>query len=103
MRGPVAYYQQLQELNLMAAWSKVSAPLLALHGEFDWIMSGEDLKIMVELINRDTPGAAEFVELRSTGHTFEHYATQETAFAGKALPFDSQVAALIGDWFLRHR
>ena len=66
-------------------------------------MSREDLKIMVELVNRNTPGAAEFVELPATGHTFEHYATQETAFAGKALAFDSQAAALIGDWFLRHQ
>jgi pimeloyl-ACP methyl ester carboxylesterase len=100
---PVAYYQQLQDLNLMAAWSSVRVPLLALHGEFDWIMSREDLRIMVDLVNRNTPGAAEFVELPSTGHTFEHYATQASAFAGKALPFDAQAATLIGDWLLRHR
>ena len=40
---PVTYYQQLQDLNLMAAWSAVAVPVLALHGEFDWIMSRSDI------------------------------------------------------------
>jgi pimeloyl-ACP methyl ester carboxylesterase len=100
---PVAYYQQLQELNLMAAWSAVKVPLLALHGEFDWIMSRSDLEIMVGLVNHNAPGAAQFIELPHTGHTFEHYASQEAAFAGKALPFDEHIATLIREWFEQHR
>jgi len=100
---PVAYYQQLQDLNLMSAWSSVSVPLLALHGEFDWIMSRSDLETMVALVSHNAPGAAEFVELPATGHTLEHYASQETAFAFKALPFDEAIARRVDDWFLRHR
>jgi pimeloyl-ACP methyl ester carboxylesterase len=100
---PVAYYQQLQDLNLMAAWSSVNVPVLALHGEFDWIMSRGDLEIMVGLVNHNAPRLAEFVELPSTGHTFEHYASQEAAFAGKTLPFDDRIAKRIGEWFERHR
>jgi pimeloyl-ACP methyl ester carboxylesterase len=100
---PIAYYQQLQDLNLMEAWSNVKVPVLAMHGEFDWIMSRSDLELIVSLVNHNAPGAAEFVELPATGHTFEHYSTQETAFAGKTLPFDEQIAARIGEWFERHR
>jgi len=100
---PIAYYQQLQDLNLMAAWSGVKAPLLALHGEFDWIMSRGDLEIMVGLVNHKVPGTAEMVEIPATGHTFEHYASQEAAFEGKLLPFDDRVAQRIGQWFERHR
>ena len=100
---PVAYYQQLQDLNLMAAWSGVRAPVLALHGEFDWIMSRSDIETIVERVNRNAPGAARFVELPQTGHTFEHYATQQAAFAGAALPFDAHLAELIGEWFDAHR
>src|SRR5581483_934899 len=59
---PIAYYQQLQDLNLMAAWSQVKVPVLALHGQFDWIMSGDDFPILVSLVNQNTPGAAQFVE-----------------------------------------
>jgi len=100
---PVAYYQQLQDLNLMAAWAAVKVPVLALHGEFDWIMSRGDPEILVTLVNRNTPGAAQFVELPSTGHTFEHYASQKAAFAGRPeLPFDAGIAQRIGAWFQQH-
>ena len=69
---------------------------------FDWIMSRDDLELMVSLVNHNTPGAAEFVELPATGHTFEHYSSQQAAFSGKALPFDDQIAGRITGWFERH-
>jgi pimeloyl-ACP methyl ester carboxylesterase len=100
---PVAYYQQLQDLNLMAAWSTVNAPVLALHGEFDWIMSRADIETIVALVTRNAPGAATFVELPATGHTFEHYASLEAAFAGTPLPFDEQIAKRIAQWLEQHR
>ena len=67
----------------MAAWSQVKAPVLALHGEFDWIMSREDFEILVSLVNRNFPGAAEFVELPATGHSFDRYASLKAAFTGE--------------------
>jgi pimeloyl-ACP methyl ester carboxylesterase len=96
---PPAFYQQLQQLDLMAAWSKVSVPVLALHGEYDWIMSRDDPEILVELVNRNRPGAARFVELPHTGHTFENYASLEDAYAGRQRPFDESIARLVRDWF----
>jgi pimeloyl-ACP methyl ester carboxylesterase len=100
---PVAYYQQLQDLDLMNAWSKVRVPVLALHGEYDWIMSRSDFELLVELVNHNVPGAAEFVELPHTGHTFEHYASLQGAFEGKQLPFDDSVAQRVADWLTTHR
>ena len=87
----------------MAAWSSVNVPVLALHGEFDWIMSRDDIETIAALVNQNAPGAAEFVELPAAGHTFEHYVSQEAAFAGKPLAFDDRIAKLIGEWFSRHR
>jgi pimeloyl-ACP methyl ester carboxylesterase len=43
---PLAFYQQLQNLNLAAAWSHVKVPTLVLHGQYDWIMSREDHELM---------------------------------------------------------
>lgn len=100
---PTTYYQQLQDLNLMAAWSTVRVPVLALHGEYDWIMSRGDFELLVELVNRNSPGSAEFLELPHTGHTFEHYDTLQRAFEGKQLPFDDTLVQPIRDWFLRHQ
>jgi pimeloyl-ACP methyl ester carboxylesterase len=100
---PVAYYQQLQDLNLMAAWSQVQVPVLVLHGEFDWIMSRDDLETLASLVNRNHAGAAQFVELPRTGHTFEHYPSMQAAFSGDVQPFDSAVARRVTGWFEKHR
>ena len=100
---PVAYYQQLQDLDLMAAWSSVKVPALVLHGQFDWIMSREDPQLTAALVNRNAPGSAEFVELPDTGHSFEHVTSAEAAFAGQTLPFDPTIAERIGAWFEQHR
>lgn len=100
---PAAYYQQLQKLDLEGAWARVKVPVLALHGQYDWIMSGDDIERIASLVNANAPGAAQFVELPATGHTFEHYASQEAAFKSKESPFDPAIARLIADWFDRHR
>jgi pimeloyl-ACP methyl ester carboxylesterase len=100
---PVSYYQQLQDLNLMAAWSEVRVPALVLHGEFDWIMSRGDLEMTAALVNHNLGDAAQFVELPATGHSFDHYPSMEAAFAGKSLPFDPAIAQRIGGWFEQHR
>jgi len=100
---PVVYYQQLQDHNLMAAWSRVKVPVLALHGELDWIMSPDDPQILVSLVNASAPGLAEFVELPATGHSFQRYRSLAAAFAGDASTFDPGVAARITQWFDRHR
>lgn len=100
---PIAYYQQLQALNLMAAWAGTRSPVLALHGEFDWIMSRSDLELLVQIVNHNMPGIAEFVELPHTGHTFEHYASLPDAFAGKTLPFDEALVTRVSEWLVRHR
>ena len=42
-RRPAAFYQQLRHLNL-EAWEKVTAAVMAVHGEYDWIMTGDDYK-----------------------------------------------------------
>ena len=96
---PLAFYQQLQKLNLADAWSKVKVPTLVLHGQYDWIMSREDHEIIVRIVNTNTPGAARFVELPETGHTFQHYQSMADAFAGKEAPFDPNVTGPITEWF----
>ena len=100
---PIAFYQQLQDLNLLAAWSRVNVPVLALHGEFDWIMSRNEFETLVALVNRNAPGRATLVELPSTGHSFDHVGSAEDAFAGKTLPFDMRIAERIRAWFEEHR
>jgi len=96
---PLAFYQQLQGLNLAAAWSRVKVPTLVLHGQYDWIMSREDHELIAAYVNANRPGAARFVEVPETGHTFQHYLSFPDAFKGKSGPFDPKVLRLLTDWF----
>jgi pimeloyl-ACP methyl ester carboxylesterase len=95
---PLAFYQQLQNLNLAAAWSRMKVPALILHGQYDWIMSREDPELMTHYLNANQPGAARFMEVPEMGHTFQHYLSFGDAFAGKAAPFDPKLVQLLVDW-----
>jgi pimeloyl-ACP methyl ester carboxylesterase len=95
---PLAFYEQLQALNLAAAWSRVKVPALILHGQYDWIMSREDSELIVQYVNANSPGAARFIEVLETGHGGQHYLSMADAFAGKQAAFDSKVVRLMTDW-----
>jgi len=95
---PLKFYEQLQKLNLAAAWSRVKVPSLILHGQYDWIMSREDPELMAQWVNVNRRGAARFIEVPEMGHTFQHYLSLADAFAGKAAPFDPKVLRIVTDW-----
>jgi pimeloyl-ACP methyl ester carboxylesterase len=97
---PLAFYQQLQKLNLAAAWSRVTAPTYALRGEFDWIMSREDHQLIAAYVSANG-GDAYAYEVPKTGHTFQHYLSLADAFKGKEAPFDSKVIQLLTDWLMK--
>ena len=99
---PLVFYEQLQNLNLAAEWSRVNVPALILHGQYDWIMSREDPELMARYVNANQPGAARFIEVPEMGHTFQHYRSFADAFAGKDAAFDPKVLRLLTDWFKEH-
>ena len=97
---PLKFYEQLQKLNLAAAWSRVTAPTYALHGEFDWIMSREDHQLIAAYVSANG-GDANAYEVPQMGHTFQHYLSLADAFKGKEAQFDSKVIGLLTDWLMK--
>ena len=91
---PLAFYEQLQNLNLAAAWSKVKVPTLVLHGQYDWIMSRDDHELIAEYVNANSPGAAHLVEVPEMGHTLQSYTNWANAFAGKSSGLNQNGAKL---------
>ncbi len=77
---PSKFYHQLQGLNLGSAWAKVDAPVLVMHGEYDWIMSLGDHEMIVEIVNGKHPGRATLAKLPKTDHTFMTFDSPEKAF-----------------------
>jgi len=94
---PLRFYQQLQQLNLAAAWSGLKVPTYVLRGAFDWIMSREDSELIASYVNNNGD-LATFYEIPQTGHTFQHYLSLADAFKGKRAPFDPKVIGLLSDW-----
>ncbi len=94
---PLAFYQQLQKLNLGVAWSRVKVPTYVLRGAFDWIMSREDSELIATYVNKNGD-LGSFYEIPDTGHTFQHYLSLADAFKGKRAPFDPKMIGLLADW-----
>ena len=94
---PLAFYQQLQQLNLAAPWSHVKVPTHVLHGAFDWIMTQDDSELIAAYVNKNGD-LASFYEIPNTGHTFQHYLSLADAFKGKTAPFDPKMIGLLADW-----
>jgi pimeloyl-ACP methyl ester carboxylesterase len=95
---PAAFYQQLQKTNLAAAWQKVSAPVLSIHGEYDWIMSREDHELIASWVNKNRPGAGRFVAIPKMDHGYRRYASPEAAFRNENGVYAQDVADTIVEW-----
>ena len=65
---PAAFYQQLQALNLGAAWERVSVPVLVMRGTADRIMSDGDARALAASVNHAHPALATYVEIKDTDH-----------------------------------
>ncbi len=95
---PAAFFQQLQETNLAAAWQKVRAPVLAIHGEHDWIMSREDHELIAQWVNHNRPGAGRFVEIPGMDHGYRRYPSAEAAFRNEVGVYAEDAASTILGW-----
>lgn len=94
---PASFYQQLQALNLLAAWERVTVPVLAVWGEYDWIMSRGDVALIVDTVNRGRPGRAELVEIPKMGHSHQVFDSLADAFTFRSPRFETAVVdAILG-------
>ena len=100
---PAAFYQQLQDLNLGQAWSTVNVPVLAVHGEYDWIMSGDDYQLLANALNAKHPGSAEFIEWTHADHGLYTYTDEVKAFhGGMEHSYDPKLTEYVLAWLKKH-
>lgn len=101
---PAAFYQQLQALNLAQAWSTVHASVLAVHGEFDWIMSADDYQLLVNALNARHPGTAEYVNWPRADHGLYTHASAELAFHRDAhQQYDPKLSDYVLGWLEKNK
>lgn len=95
---PAAYFQQVQDLNVEAAWDKIAAPVFVIYGEYDWIMSRADHDLIVQIVNRKKPGNARLLIVPKAGHGLDAFENQQAAFRGDGGKFDESVADQMIEW-----
>jgi pimeloyl-ACP methyl ester carboxylesterase len=95
----VAFYQQLDRVDLRALWSTVACPVLVAHGEYDWVCATDEGREIAERIDAVSPGRARFVELSRVGHDFRTHESLARSFADpRAGRWDGSVMAAIDAW-----
>jgi pimeloyl-ACP methyl ester carboxylesterase len=80
---PFSFHQQAQRQNWAGAWNRLRAPVLVLHGEYDWFESRDAAQLIANIVNDRQPGSATFRELPQLDHHFTRYASRRDAFREK--------------------
>jgi len=100
---PASFYWQLQGLNLAEAWSKVNAPVLAVHGEYDWIMSADDYRLLVNAVNARHPGSAVYLDWPKADHGLYTHSSEAKAFGRDPQQgYDPKLSDYVLRWLKEH-
>ena len=95
---PIRYYQQLQALDVEAAWDRVRVPTLVLWGDYDWIMGRDESERCVALLRAHDPSLVTYVVRRRMNHHFDVFADPVAAFNEDNGNYDEGAAQSIIDW-----
>lgn len=92
-------YESFYELYLIVAeaWSRVRVPVLAIHGEYDWIMGAEDHREMVRMSASHGATMSRVVEVPRTSHLLERLESAKAALDGSG-EYNADVGAEIVSW-----
>jgi len=100
---PASFFQQLQGLNLAEAWDQVKVPVLAVHGEYDWIMSSDDYRLLVNELNSRHSGIAEYIEWPHADHLLYTHASEQDAFHHDPnQKYDPKLTDTVLEWLKKH-
>ncbi|MFN3729526.1 MAG: alpha/beta fold hydrolase [Fimbriimonadaceae bacterium] len=62
--------------NYAAYWEKLDTNVLSIYGECDFVAERIDHPLIAEIVNREKPGKAEFIEIPASDHAFRNVATK---------------------------
>jgi alpha-beta hydrolase superfamily lysophospholipase len=93
-----AYHRQLAAVDIAASWRTVSAPVLVVRGEHDWVVRPDDQARIAELAR----GPVTVVDVPAIDHLFGTHADREASLRdyGVGAPSESLGHATL-DWLAR--
>lgn len=80
---PYAWHQQAAAKDFLAAWTRIRAPVLVIHGEYDQFEPRHGHQLIADTLNRLRPGSATFVEVPRADHGMKVYASAEDAYVDR--------------------
>lgn len=99
---PFAWHWQAAARDVLAAWTKVTAPVLVIYGGFDQFERAHGHRLIADTVNRLRPGSASYVEVPKGDHELELYATAEDAYAYRGADVKPELLAdLVSPWLRR--
>ena len=75
------FHRELASRDLFAAWASFDAPVLVMHGEFDWVAFREESELIVSFVNGIGVGRAEFISVPGADHGFTTHGSLEASVA----------------------
>ena len=100
---PVRFHHEAQRHNWPRAWAAVSAPVLVIHGEYDWIMPEDEHLRITRSLSPEVRRRATYVKVAGMGHDFMIYPSLEDSFGGRNGRFDPTVVDTILGWLRARR
>lgn len=95
---PVAYYQQLQDYDLVGAWEKLEAPVRILYGENDWIMSAYDNQLIMQVLDKSGHKDHRLHVYKGMDHWNTIHSSPLASYKGEAGQWDANMPALVISW-----
>jgi pimeloyl-ACP methyl ester carboxylesterase len=91
----VAFFQELERVDLSALWATVDVPILVLQGKYDWVCPPEEGRSVALAAGP----RARYVELPGVGHDMRRHASLAESFRQpRAGAWDGSVTAAIARW-----
>jgi dienelactone hydrolase len=77
---PFAWHWQLAGKNLLAAWTRVMAPVLVVYGEYDQYETQRGHRLIVDTLNALRPDSATWLEIPQADHDLDLYPDARAAY-----------------------
>lgn len=94
----VKFYMEANEHNVADYWSKINAPVLVIHGEYDYIMSKQDHEMITQAMNDKKSGLGTYLEIPKMDHGLNIYASQKAAYTSFSPIYDEILTVQVLQW-----
>ena len=99
---PIAYYRQLEALDVEGAWQQVAVPTLVVWGDYDWIMGREESDRAVAILRARDPALVTYEVRSRMNHHFDVFPDATAAFHENGGTYDAGAAEVMVRWLRQH-